>query len=420
MAYSQFDRVPNHYAGPIIQRIKDFRRQTGRKELAPTLLRIGQLEVLVPRHFGFCFGVERAIHMAFSALERNPEKRTFLVSEIIHNPLVNRELQERGIRFLFDSQGNPQIPLDELRPDDVVLIPAFGTTLQIEEALQQSGIDLSAALFRQQYDTTCPFVSKVWKRGKELGQEGYTIVIHGKFRHEETQATQSHIQPHAKTLVVLDRDEARMVHDFILGKLELEAFRQRFAEKGSVGFDPEQDLQRVAVINQTTMLAEETQEVTRILRQAMRCRYGEEELDYHCADTEDTLCYATNQNQNATRSALECGARLAVVVGGYNSSNTSHLVEICSAAMPSFLIADPGELLSRDRIRHFDIHRRELRIAEDWLPAELPLRLVVTSGASCPDILMNRVIERIAGFFGYGPAEIEAGLKHLALFPAAP
>ncbi|MFA6110066.1 MAG: 4-hydroxy-3-methylbut-2-enyl diphosphate reductase [Candidatus Latescibacterota bacterium] len=415
MAYGQFDRVPNHYAGPIIQRLKEYRRAVGRKSLAPTLLRLGELEVVVPRHFGFCFGVERAIHMAFSAVEREPDRRTFLVSEIIHNPLVNRELQERGVRFLFDEEGRRQVPEPELTPEDVVLIPAFGTTLQIEESLGRSGLDPADEGFRDRYDTTCPFVSKVWKRGEELGRAGYTVVVHGKFRHEETQATQSHIRRHAPTLVVLDRVEAMVVHDYIVGAMDLSTFRARFSGKWSEGFDPECDLRRVAVVNQTTMLAEETREVAEILRRAMRARYGEENLEYHCADTTDTLCYATNQNQNAVRTVLHCGARLAVIVGGYNSSNTAHLVEICSASMPSYLIADHGELLSPECIRHFDIHRRQTGLTEGWLPTERPLRVVVTSGASCPDVLMNQVIERLAGFAGYGTEEIDRGLDGLCL-----
>jgi len=416
MAYSQFDRLPSHYAGSVIQRIKDFRRVTGRKRLEPTLLDIGQLQVLVPRHFGFCFGVERAIHMAFSALEKNTGNRTFLVSEIIHNPLVNRELQERGIRFIFDEKGERQVAEGEIGQDDIVLIPAFGTTLQIEESLQRSGIDTSTEEFRHHYDTTCPFVSKVWKRAEELGREGYTIIIHGKFRHEETQATHSHTRQRAKTLVILDRKEALKVRDFILGELGLDEFRAQFRDKWSEGFDPETDLERVAVVNQTTMLAEETQEVADILREVMRQRYGEEELDFHCADTNDTLCYATNQNQNATRSVLKSRAELAVIVGGYNSSNTSHLLEICSEAMPSYLIASPEELLSRQRIRHFDIRARKLVVTDGWLPERLPTRLAVTSGASCPDVLMNQVIETIAGFYGYGPQPIEEGLDRLRLF----
>ena len=414
MAYSQFDRVPNHYAGQIIQQVKDFRVTTGKRSLCPTLLEIGLLQILIPRHFGFCFGVERAIHMAFSTLEQQPERRTLLVSEIIHNPLVNKELEERGIEFIYDADGNRQVPADELDGDDVALIPAFGTTLQIEESLQQSGIDTSTEEYRENYDTTCPFVSKVWKRGEELGREGYTIIIHGKYNHEETQATHSHTMEHAKTLVVLDRDEARRVAAFITGDMALADFERDFAGKSSTGFNPVRDLERVAVVNQTTMLAEETQEVTQILREAMRTRYGADDLDHHCADTNDTLCYATNQNQNATRALLGSGADLALIVGGYNSSNTSHLVEICSDVMPSYLIADADEIVSAEQIRHFDIRSRCMTQACDWLPDELPVRLIITSGASCPDILMNQVLEKIAGFYSYGATEIAAA--RLSLF----
>jgi 4-hydroxy-3-methylbut-2-enyl diphosphate reductase len=408
--------VPNHYAGPIIQQVKDFRLENGKRSLCPTLLEIGQLQVLIPRHFGFCFGVERAIHMAFSTLEKHPEKRTYLVSEIIHNPLVNSELQDRGIEFVYDSQGQRQVAEEDLDNGDIVMIPAFGTTLQIEESLQRSGIDTSTETYRDNYDTTCPFVSKVWKRGEELGHDGYTIIIHGKYRHEETQATHSHTKEHAKTLVVLNCEEAEKVAAFIVGQMSIEQFKEEFAGKWSEGFDPERDLERVAVVNQTTMLAAETQQVTDILRAAMKSRYGDERLDYHCADTNDTLCYATNQNQNATHALLQSGADLALIVGGYNSSNTAHLMEICSEEMPSYLIANSDELLSDKQIRSFDIERKEVAYTENWLPAELPVRMVITSGASCPDILMNRVIDKIAGFYGYGAAEIEAGLQRLHLF----
>ncbi len=416
MAYSQFDRVPNHYAGPIIQQVKEYRLENGKRSLCPTLLEIGRLQVLIPRHFGFCFGVERAIHMAFSTLEQHPEKRIYLVSEIIHNPLVNSELQDRGIEFVYDSQGQRQVAEEDLGSDDIVMIPAFGTTLQIEESLHESGIDTSTETYRENYDTTCPFVSKVWKRGEELGREGYTIIIHGKYRHEETQATHSHTKEHARTLVVLNCEEAEKVAAFIVGEMGVEQFKEEFSGKWSEGFDPERDLERVAVVNQTTMLAAETQQVTDILRAAMKKHYGSEKLDYHCADTNDTLCYATNQNQNATHALLRSKADLALIVGGYNSANTAHLMEICSAVMPSYLIANSGELLSDKEIRSFDIERREIAHTENWLPSPLPVRMVITSGASCPDILMNQVIDRIAEFYGYGVAEIAAGLQRLSLF----
>ena len=419
MAFSQFDRVPNHYGGPIIENIKEFREANGKRSLAPTQLRIGDLEVLGPRHFGFCFGVERAIHMAFTALEEHPDKRVNLLSEIIHNPLVNDDLRQRQVRFIYDREGRRQVAESEISDDDVVLIPAFGTTLEIEQSLSLSGIDVDSQEYRDRYDTTCPFVSKVWDRGEELGKAGYTIVIHGKFAHEETQATHSHTRMHTKTLVVLGVEEARRVGDYIERKASLEEFSQDFSGKWSAGFDPVEDLRRVAVVNQTTMLAEQTREVARIIRDALIARYGDANIEHHFADTSDTLCYATNWNQNATQGLLEASPDVAVVVGGYNSSNTSHIVEICSEKLPSYLICGAEELLSQERIRHFDVAARSLVETEGWLP-ELPLTLAVTSGASCPDTLMNDVIEKVAGFCGYGAAEIEAGLAELSMCsPAA-
>lgn len=416
MAYKKFDQVPNHYAGPIIQHIKDFRLEHGRRSIVPTSLQVGQMQLLIPRHFGFCFGVERAIHMAFSTLEKHPDKRTYLVSEIIHNPLVNKELKERGVDFVYDTQGRRLVAEGELGNDDIVLIPAFGTTLQVEDSLRASGIDIDGDSYREDYDTTCPFVSKVWKRGEALGREGYTIIVHGKYKHEETQATHSHTQEHAKTLVVLDCDEAEKVASFIVGETSTEEFCAHFSEKWSEGFNPECDLERVAVVNQTTMLAAETQRVTAILKAAMEQRYGSEQIEYHCADTNDTLCYATNQNQNATHALLQSGADIALIVGGYNSSNTAHLVEICSEVMPSFLITNSDELLSTERIRHFDIEQRKVVESDGWLPSRKAVRMIVTSGASCPDILMNQVVERIVTLCGYDRTDIEAGLDNLCLF----
>ena len=243
--------------------------------------------------------------------------------------------------------------------------------------------------------------------GEELGRQGYTIIIHGKYNHAETQATHSHTEEHTKTLVVFDAAEAEQVAAYITGALPLADFERAFIGKSSEGFNPQKDLERVAVVNQTTMLAEETQEVTAILRRAMRQRYGEENLNYHCADTNDTLCYATHQNQNATRTLLSSGADLALIVGGYNSSNTSHLVELCLQSMPSFLIANSDEILSDQCIRHFDVHAKKITESEGWLPRPLPMRLIISSGASCPDILMNQVLEKVAGLYGYGAQEID-------------
>ena len=237
MAYPQFDRVPNHYAGPIIQRVKDYRLKNGKRSLCPTLLQIGQLQVLIPRHFGFCFGVERAIHMAFSALKENPDRNTYLVSEIIHNPLVNNDLKKQGVRFIYDPEGDRQVSEEELSSDDIALIPAFGTTMQNEESLRQSGIDIESEEYRENYDTTCPFVSKVWKRGEELGRQGYTIIIHGKYNHAETQATHSHTEEHTKTLVVFDATEAEQVAAYITGDAT-RRLRARLCRQKLRGFRP--------------------------------------------------------------------------------------------------------------------------------------------------------------------------------------
>lgn len=420
MAFDKFDRVPNHYAGAIIQRIKDFRLEVGKRSLNPTRLTVGEIDFLIPRHFGFCFGVERAIHMAFSALQDHPDRPIHLVSEIIHNPLVNNDLKDRGIDFIYDAEGKRQIEQEQIGAEDIVMIPAFGTTIEIEESLQRSGLNSDSEDYRNRFDTTCPFVSKVWDRGHELGREGYTILIHGKFNHEETQATHSHTKQHTKTLVVLDRYEAARVADYINGDVSDGDFETEFSGKYSEDFDPNTDLERIAVVNQTTMLAEDTKEVAAIIRDAMRKKHGLDNLEYHFADTNDTLCYATNWNQNATKGLLEARPNVAVVVGGYNSSNTSHLVEICSEIMPSYLIGDRDGLVSSERIRHFDIESKELVSTDNWLPSQLPMTVAVTSGASCPDVLMNGVIERIAGFFGYQQREIELGLNELQIFEPNP
>ena len=239
------------------------------------------------------------------------------------------------MRFIHDEDGARQVGESEISGSDIVLIPAFGTTLETEESLARSGIDVTAQEYRDNYDTTCPFVSKVWDRGEELGKAGYTIIIHGKFAHEETQATHSRARQYTKTIVVLDTAEARQVGEYMVGEMSLEEFAKRFSDKWSEGFDPTSDLERVAVVNQTTMLAEETKEVAAIIREAVVRRHGEASIEHHFADTNDTLCYATNWNQNATKGLLEARPDLAVIVGGYNSSNTSHLWRSARRACPA-------------------------------------------------------------------------------------
>jgi 4-hydroxy-3-methylbut-2-enyl diphosphate reductase len=242
-------------------------------------------------------------------------------------------------------------------------------------------------------------VEKVWKRSDDLGRDGFTVVVHGKSDHEETRATFSHSARSAPTVVVRDLSEARLLADVIRGAAELASFHETFGAKCSGGFDPEVHLRRIGVVNQTTMLATETRQIAALLRLALVDRYGEGEIGRHFADTSDTLCYATNENQNATRALVDRGADLAVVVGGYNSSNTSHIVELCAHRMATFFVKDAGEVVSEREIRHFDLDLQEVVRTADWLPEDRPLDVAVTCGASCPDAVVDDVIGRILSFF---------------------
>ncbi len=387
--------VPDFYQSPIISTVKQARRilDPRKRDLTPSVLDFGPVRFKIARHFGFCYGVENAIEIAYRALEEHPGKRLFLLSEMIHNPHVNRDLERRGMRFLRTTTGEQRIPFDELTPDDVVLIPAFGTTVEIQADLERRGIDTRT------YDTTCPFVEKVWRRSDQIGRQGYTLVVHGKRYHEETRATFSHARQVAPVVVVRDLKEARALARVVRGEATPAFFFEHFQERHSEGFDPEADLRRIGVVNQTTMLATETQAIAALLRQAMIDRYGQDALSEHFADTTDTLCYATHENQQATYALIDDGADLALVVGGYNSSNTSHLVELCQARMPTFFIKDAGEILSPECIRHFDYPNKRLLETDGWFPARRPVELILTAGASCPDVLLDQVVHKITGWF---------------------
>ena len=389
--------VPEFYQSSIISTVKEARKVTDprKKDLSPSILDFGPVRFKVARHFGFCYGVENAIDIAYRAIEENPGRRIYLLSEMIHNPHVNRDLQSRGIRFLRTTSGEQLIPFDELRSDDVVIIPAFGAALEVEEELARRGVDTMS------YNTTCPFVEKVWKKSDQIGSRNYTIVVHGKRQHEETRATFSHAQRSAPVVVIRDLREAEDLAKVIRGEEGREFFERHFANRYSEGFDPERDLRRIGVVNQTTMLATETQAIAELLRQAVLARYGEENLDEHFADTSDTLCYATNENQNATISLIADGGDVGIVVGGYNSSNTSHLVDLCEQAMPTFFVRDAGEIVSPSLIRHFDIRARVELETHDWLPEKRPLDIVLTAGASCPDALLDEVLRKIIAWFPY-------------------
>lgn len=386
--------IPDQYRSSIIGEVKKVRHQNDprKKDYSPTLLDFGPVRVHIARHFGFCYGVENAIEIAYKALEDHPDRRIYLLSQMIHNPIVNEDLAKKGMRFIQDTKGNRFIDLDELTPDDIVIIPAFGTTVETEQELKERGIEVKT------YDTTCPFVTAVWKRAHKLGDKDHTVVIHGKPEHEETRATFSHSREEARSVIVRNMDEAKLLGRFIRGEHPSEEFYDRFKGRYSEGFDAEKDLQRIGVVNQTTMLASETQAISDHLKECMRLRFGEEELKTHFADTSDTLCYATNDNQKATFGLLERKGDLALIVGGYNSSNTSHIVELCEERLPSYFIRSAEEI-APERIHHFDIHRQERVHTDHFLPKKPEADILLTSGASCPDSSVDAVLRRVLEFY---------------------
>jgi 4-hydroxy-3-methylbut-2-en-1-yl diphosphate reductase len=427
--------IPIIYRSPLISAIKSRRKQQDKmkKDFTPTQLDLGNLQIYLARHFGFCYGVENAIEISFRTIEENPGRPIFLLSEMIHNPQVNADLQARGVRFLQDTHGQQIIPFESLTGDDIVIIPAFGTTLEIEEKLRRAGIHT------EKYNTTCPFVEKVWNRSAQIAQKKYTIVVHGKPGHEETRATFSHAAAETPTVVVKDMAETQQLAEFITGARPPESFYAAFEGQYSPGFDVKKDLVRIGVVNQTTMLASDTQAIADFLRQIMIDTYGltAATAENHFADTRDTLCYATLDNQSAINGLLSIPADLAIIVGGYNSSNTSHLVELCEEKMPTYFISGEEKILSAEEILHYNFHAKCEVKTTGWLAAAsplatgpgpvaaapattsvvpshfasasdigrslerpLPARILISSGASCPDALVEAVIRKLAGYYG--------------------
>ncbi|MEY4668336.1 MAG: hypothetical protein RL518_1035 [Pseudomonadota bacterium] len=388
--------IPRSYRSDLIGQIKKRRAADDprKEQLEATIVDVGPVVFHIARFFGFCYGVENAIEIAYRALEENPGKRIFLLSEMIHNPHVNSDLLCRGVRFLQTAEGKQLIPLSELRADDVVIIPAFGTTKEMFESLTALGIN------PQGYNATCPFVEKVWKRGKQLAQQGYSIVIHGKHTHEETRATFSHIQIDGPSVVVRDKEETLRLTQYIRGELPMEQFSKDFAGRYSPHFNPQQHLARIGVVNQTTMLAEETREIASLVKEALAVRFGEAQIGEHYADTRDTLCYATSENQRAMKSLLIEEGDLAIIVGGYNSSNTSHLVELCDGKLPAFYVKDADEIVSADEIRHLDLASKQVVRSRDWLPKNKDkVHILISAGASCPDAMVESVISKISNLY---------------------
>lgn len=355
-------------------------------------LRTGRLTLRLAQEFGFCYGVDRAVDYAYQTRKRFPDRTVYLTGEIIHNPHVNQRLRAAGIRFLTD----PEETIDLVRAEDVVILPAFGVTLRQLDQLDRLGCTL--------VDTTCGSVLNVWKNVRKYVRDGYTAIIHGKVHHEETQATASQALsvPDGRYLVIIDRDEASLLCDYIRGRATRESFLAMFSSAASSGFSPERDLIRVGLANQTTMLMSESVEIGEMIKHAMLDRYGESTLTEHYRAFE-TICSATQDRQDAVQALLdEHLFDFMIVIGGYNSSNTRNLAKICADRVSTYHIADPSCLESSRSLRHrpttMGPNLQTETIVNDWLPADRSFSVGVTAGASTPDNIVGEVIEKLVAF----------------------
>ena len=349
--------------------------------------RTGRVTIHLAREFGFCYGVDRAVDYAYQTRERFPDRPVYLTGEIIHNPHVNEKLRAMDIAFLSDDPAAS----DRLGPNDVVILPAFGVTMAMLKQLDRRGCTL--------IDTTCGSVLNVWKNVRRYAEGGYTSIIHGKVWHEETQATASQaVEYGGHYLVVLDHRETTAVCDYIRRGGDRDDFLTRFGTAMSPGFDPDRDLQRIGLANQTTMLMSESLELGELLKAAMLERYGESHVGEHF-QAFDTICSATQDRQDAVIALLkEKPIDLMIVIGGYNSSNTCNLARICAASRPTFHIADPECLVSAGQIRHRPVGSKTETTASGWLPDGGAVAVGLTSGASTPDNLVGAAIAKLEAF----------------------
>jgi len=363
-------------------------------------LRVGRLTLRMAQSLGFCYGVDRAVEYAYETCQKFPDRRIFLVGEIIHNPHVNKRLKEMGVEFLYpDDDG--MFSFSEVTADDVVVIPAFGVKLSDFEALREIGCVL--------VDTTCGSVLHVWKRVESYARDGFTAIVHGKYYHEETRATSSQVERHAggTYLVVRDMAETQVVCDFIRGTIDSETLSAKFAGRCSEGFDPDIHLQRMGVANQTTMLASESLEIARVIGEAIHDRYGDAELQERFRRF-DTICSATQDRQDAVVELMQDPPDLMIVVGGYNSSNTTHLAHLCSESTRTFHIETDRSVDSAESaISHRRVVDGEVVSEQGWIPAG-EVSIGLTAGASTPDSLIGRTVERILLTAGLDPAAVLA------------
>jgi len=379
-------QVMSHYRSELVERIRARGHQLSARDLT----------VKLAKEFGFCYGVERAIDLAYAARKVFPDRPLYILGEIIHNPEVNDQIRAMGIKFLTGSQKDARI--EDLQPGDVVIIPAFGTDVATRRRLEQIGC--------QFVDTTCGDVMSVWKRVRQYSRKGVTSIIHGKAWHEETKATSSQARAygHGHYLVVYNLAETDYVCHYIVHGGNKDEFLRKFAGAYSEGFDPDRHLEAIGVANQTTMLRGETEEVQRRLRQAMIQKYGEANLHKHFRYF-DTICGATQDRQDALEKLLQEPLDLLLVIGGYNSSNTSHLAEMGEARLPTYFIKNASKLVSSRLIRHYNLQRHEEIETQNWLP-EGPVTVGITAGASCPNNLIEDVIRRLFELRGVSVQEL--------------
>jgi 4-hydroxy-3-methylbut-2-enyl diphosphate reductase len=382
------EQVESHYLSEIVDKV---RRRGG-------VISVGDVTVRLAKQFGFCYGVERAIDLAYAARKVFKDRRLFIVGEIIHNPEVNEQISSLGIKNLMGQ--NKQANIEDLGPDDVVIVPAFGTELSTLQQIKEIGCQI--------VDTTCGDVMSVWKRVRKYASESATSIIHGKAEHEETKATSSRALGDGKGhyLVVLTLAETDYVCDYIRHGGDKEAFLEKFRNAHSPGFDPDLHLRTVGVANQTTMLRGETEEVQRRIRQAILDRDGPEVAPNNFRFF-DTICGATQERQDALRELLNVRMNLLLVVGGYNSSNTSHLAEMGEEKLPTYFVLNASRLLSDKEILHYNLHERQEVIATDWLPSG-PIVVGITAGASCPNNLIEETLLRLFELRGIVREQLEA------------
>lgn len=414
--YEQDLAASSLYQSQLCAAIKALARQHERTATAPVILDFGAVHYVIPSHFGFCLGVKNAIERAYETLAENPGRRVFMLSELIHNPFVNEDLLRRGLRYIQSDKGHAYTVdgtegssdlWDTLTPDDIVIIPAFGATDEDKRRIVRRGLGFS------KYDATCMLVEKVWKAARAYGREGYTVIIHGKSEHEETKATFSNTRRYAPAVIVRNIDEARQLAALIASddpSVRAE-FYTLFAGKHTPDFDVERHFERIAIVNQTTLLMNETLGIIEHLRSVYRAKYGD---DSRVGGTSrrDTLCYATQVNQDALSRALAEPLDAAFVIGGKNSSNTYQLHRLCNERLGtrSFFIQSESDITSRSEVQHYvygggggHTEARELwsedELAERNGTAISPKRILITGGSSCPDGIIQQVITRLNSFF---------------------